>query len=371
MKFKHQTKIWVVIIILNVGVGFLFLAKGINQFCFVILACLLIGLGTSLGTIVVLGFIKCFPPMVFSYYSTGTGFSGVLGAILYLLLKIYGFSFDAVLIVMLFFYPLFGVAFYLMIRVKVKIDQSSNKHISEDINNNINDDIDNSINDEISNDINDDIDNDINSSISDASSDQLNIHKNGESNNICFNQRNMVIESENITQRMENLENNEAKINEWLSINSFFHIVKIIWPLLLSFYLVYLLEYICITELAEKIENKFTKESPTNDKIYNKTSHTFFEILQLAYECGIFISRSSLDLIKIRRTFLIVLGLFFSTCLIIFQIYFTTAWSAGYVYFIFFFVGICGGLGYSNVSYLVFESTILEKKYKVEFLFQN
>lgn len=309
LKFTHQSKIWKVIFIWVAGIVFLFCAKIFSRFSFVIVGCLLIGLGTSLGAMVVIGFIKCFPSSVFSGFSAGTGFSGILGAVLYLLMKIYNFSFDSILFVMFFFYPLFGIAFMYIIKIKFQILKLSG-------------------NSQVFSDVEDD---------------------SAPNENIDF----------------ETMQNNEAQINQELNIENSKHVVKAIWVLIFGFFLVYIGEYVAITELAEKIKIKYVFVDSEKDILFVKTKHIFFEIIQLMYQIGIFLARSSLDFFIIRKIYYVILVLFIVNIFIVTQIYYFVTLGSFVVFISFFLVGLMGGFGYSNLYYLTLDSPHLEKKFKV------
>ena len=323
LKYKHKNKMWSVIVMWTLAIMIMFIAKIISSFTLVLISCLLIGLGTSIGSLVVIGFIKCFPPEIFSGYSAGTGFSGVLGAVLYLLLKLFDFSFDTILLVMVLFYPFFGLAFYGIIKIKVLI-------ITEKKMNSI------------------------------LSTNTL------EYNNLDEDQEDISnISQISIT---ENVEDREAKINEELSWNNVVYINGFISSYFVAFYLLYVFEYISITEIGNQIAMKYRKSRNPDDYLLVKTKHLFFEILQLLYELGIFFGRGSLDVCKIKRVYLIIIFLGLSSLSLLVQIYISSLINSFFIYFNFFCVGLFGGLGYANITYWVLQNKNLDKKYKVEFI---
>ncbi len=63
--------------------------------------------------------------------------------------------------------------------------------------------------------------------------------------------------------------------------------------------LVYFLEYVCLTSYAERFIAKMVKEHPDrkNEFIFEHG----FPIFSLCYQVGVFFSRSSLSLVKIRK----------------------------------------------------------------------
>ena len=89
------------------------------NFFLIIFATIIIGTSQILGELTIIGFIKCFPPIIFSGYSSGTGISGFIGASLYLGFKMYNVSFTNTLLCLLILYPIFGTAFMFIIRLKL------------------------------------------------------------------------------------------------------------------------------------------------------------------------------------------------------------------------------------------------------------
>lgn len=326
LRYKHKSKIVSVILMWTAAILILFLAKLFSSFALVLASCLLIGLGTSIGSLVVVGFIKCFPASIFSGFSAGTGFAGVLGAVLYLLLKLFRFSFDSILLVNLLFYPFFGLAFYAIVHIKVLITQKGQEHsILNGPTNNFEDDPSNEV---------------------DLSS---------------LSQQTVA----------EDVEENEAKINEELSLANIRHINSVINSYLWAFYLLYICEYISITEIGEQVSLKYKHMVDSDDLLLVKTKFLFFEIIQLCYQTGLFFGRGSLDLCKIKQVFVIILFLGVSAGSLLFQIYSASRVPAFFVFLNFVLVGVFGGLGYGNIVYWVLQKENLEKKYKVVANFRN
>lgn len=320
LKYKHKNKIWSVIVMWTASIFIMFVAKLVSSFALVLVACLLIGLGTSIGSLVVIGFIKCFPASVFSGYSAGTGFSGLLGALLYLLLKLYRFSFDSILLVMLCFYPFFGLAFYGIVQIKV---QMTARRQEASILSRSHADYETITNPELD--------------LSGLSSESI----------------------------KETVEEQEAQINEELSAHNVRLITAQISKLLWAFYLLYVFEYISITEIGDQIAIKYTRLQNPGDVVLGRTRHLFFEILQLAYQVGLFGGRSSLDLCKVRSVFAIIACLGIAAGLAFLQIFWSVALQSALVYANFLVIGVFGGLGYANITFWVLENQQLGKKYKV------
>ena len=118
LKLKHRTKNIIVIISFVLGVGILLTSRFCDIFAFALIGTIFIGIGCSLGDSTNLGFMKGLPPIVANGHSSGTGLSGLIGTSFYLLLKIFKFSFYAVVSSMLFFYPLYALNFYIALKFK-------------------------------------------------------------------------------------------------------------------------------------------------------------------------------------------------------------------------------------------------------------
>ena len=75
--------------------------------------------------------MKCFPPIILSGYSSGTGMSGVLGATLYLIFKLCNVSFTKTVLSLLVFYPIYGLCFFLIIRMKLAMKSKTQQVLLE------------------------------------------------------------------------------------------------------------------------------------------------------------------------------------------------------------------------------------------------
>ena len=150
----------------------------------------------------------------------------------------------------------------------------------------------------------------------------------------------------------------EANINQFLSFAN----LKRIWPsisyLAVNLGLVYFLEYTIITGFADKATYNLA-HSPNSNGIEQNS----FIVLNLCYQTGVLISRSSISFIKIRKIWIVTL-----LQLINFILW---AWI-GYskplglppMFVLMVWVGLMGGCSYVNVLYGILESTKIEKKDK-------
>jgi len=148
----------------------------------------------------------------------------------------------------------------------------------------------------------------------------------------------------------------EAEINQVLSMQLF----KRLWPsisfLAANLGLVYFLEYTIITGFADKA----TDEDVKSDDPLRKNA---FILLNLCYQIGVVISRSSLPVIKIKKVW-IVTALQFANFFVWAWIAYTKAFGLPLEFTIMIWVGLMGGASYVNVLYQVLESNTIEKKDK-------
>lgn len=64
------------------------------MFFVVLLAMIIMGIGSSLGESVILGFLKTFPGEAIGYFSTGTGIAGLSGSLIFLSFRSLGFKYS-------------------------------------------------------------------------------------------------------------------------------------------------------------------------------------------------------------------------------------------------------------------------------------
>ena len=156
----------------------------------------------------------------------------------------------------------------------------------------------------------------------------------------------------------EAAESQEANINQSLTCAN----LRRIWPsisyLAVNLGLVYFLEYTIITGFADKATYNLAHNLNANGIEQNS-----FIVLNLCYQTGVVISRSSISFIKVKRVWIVTF-----LQLINFILW---AWI-GYskplgltpMFLLMVWVGLMGGCSYVNVLYSILESTKIEKKDK-------
>ena len=124
---------------------------------------------------------------------------------------------------------------------------------------------------------------------------------------------------------------------------------------------VYFFEYFCITALAAISADNYKKD--------NYVHINCFQILQIVYQIGICISRSSLDLIKIPYLSTITS---FQFSFFLLWLYFALI-NIINIYFLFlamFFVGIIAGLSFVNIHCVFYsDKNILKSEKEISVIF--
>lgn len=158
------------------------------------------------------------------------------------------------------------------------------------------------------------------------------------------------------------VEFDEARNNKSLSIAEVKKIGKRAGFFMFNLGFVYFLEYMCLTSFAERIVTKLNKVHPENaDKYLYKHGYVVFTF---CYQTGVFISRSSLSIIKIRRVEIMTIlqGINFLFFLLNTTFLFLENFYVMFVLMV--WVGLMGGSSYVNIMYNILESDKLAKNEK-------
>ena len=93
---------------------------------------------------------------------------------------------------------------------------------------------------------------------------------------------------------------NDAKNNKNLTMEELMKIFRKTGFFMLNLGCVYFLEYMCITCFTDRITNQINAKNPIRaiDSFLYKNAFTIFNF---CYQIGVFLSRSSLSVVKIRR----------------------------------------------------------------------
>ena len=324
LTIRHKYKIWATIAIWIMAIVFFVLAEKYKIFILTIIASILVGLATNLGQLTTIGFMKCFPPIIVSGLSSGTGMGGVLASIIYLVFKHLDISITKTLLSMIFFYPVYAICFHMVTRLQVQRQ--------------------NMINATEMNQIAHEPDSENNEMKQELTEDPEMIQKSG------------------LTEAQLRLEEEESKINERLSWASFVFVFSKVGRLLLSFFFIYFLNYLSITSfssvMTSNYQNMYTEDDmPT-------LVYLLFEILQFIFCLGYFMGKSSLDYFPIQRIWAINLWMVFVTILFCGQIVIDWTPNVSVPIFNMFLVGLVAGFGWVNICHQILEHPEIGKKYR-------
>lgn len=153
-------------------------------------------------------------------------------------------------------------------------------------------------------------------------------------------------------------EEKEAKVNESLSWPAIKNVLKLVGFPIYNLSWVYFLEYCCTTSFAERANPK--KTDTTGQDFWHRKA---FVLLALSYQLGVFISRSSFYLFKVRRVDLLT----YSQAINFFVFFSIAYWKWIEIYYqipIMIWVGLMGGCSYVNCYFMILENKALSKSQK-------
>jgi hypothetical protein len=275
-----------------------------NIFYFTLVTMIFFGAGTSLGEVNNLGFLKSFPTEISAGYASGLGLSGLIGTVFYLLLKIFDFSFYTVNLSMLVFYPLYVLMFHFACVYKKKFTAFNF--------------IDGNLEEEIS--------------------------------------------QESISILQSNIEREEAEINQYLSWKN----LKMLWPycnvLFIFYFLLYLFEYVSNSWLTSHIVKTYSKKYPEDEQPFFIKNG--FELASVCFRFFLFAGRSSMFMVYINRLRTLLFSLFFLLIFYLTQALSSTLFTLPLMFVTLSFIGLIGGILFSNIIRLCLVIPGVEKKYK-------
>lgn len=163
----------------------------------------------------------------------------------------------------------------------------------------------------------------------------------------------------------ELLEHSTRESQKNLSLN--WTNIKVILPkcffLVFNLAIVYFFEYCIISCFADRIQIKLAEEYP--DKNSQPFSvRQFFVILNSCYQIGVFISRSSLQLVKIRKVWILSVIQGANFVFMFLNTRFLWITSLGFLCPLFIWIGLMGGGSYVNVYHIILESKTLRPNEK-------
>lgn len=123
--------------------------------------------------------------------------------------------------------------------------------------------------------------------------------------------------------------------------------------------LVYFLEYMCITCFSDRTTRRIESNDPSlSDSFVTKNAVIIFNF---CYQIGVFLSRSSLSVVKIRRIEILTLLQLINFTFFLFNTIFVFLPNFYVLFVLMIWVGLMGGGSYVNVMYNMLESPDLDR----------
>jgi len=330
LRFRHKSKIvWVVFawcigyvifyysfIISNLDIGFIL----------ALFSTIIIGCHTSLGAITIIGFVKALPPHVIGGFYSGTGLAGISGTAMNLIPGVISLPFNILCLLMIPTYVIYTFSFFWVIRLKAKIDilhPDDNKHVLE---------------------LPSDISNEPAAEFSSTTQSFLNSPE---------------LEGERFKTVEHQIEDSEANINSNLNWTSLKEGLSLVGMDVFNLTVVFYLETLIVTSFAERANPKSNNPNPNTDFI----SSNGYLLLQLSYQVGVFLSRSSFVLFKFPWVTILTI-LQFINSLVFGSIAYTRWLDIRYQIPLMLWVGMMGGCSLMNCMYNILSHTKLKKKDK-------
>lgn len=129
LKYRHVVKIVCVVVAWIFGFGVFFFAyllvgkQNTLGFVMSLVATLIIGGFTSVGSTTIVGFLKAFEADSISGFSSGTGLAGISGSSLYLLFSSIGLTFNIIVLMLVPAALLYLMIFKIILDMKANIDR--------------------------------------------------------------------------------------------------------------------------------------------------------------------------------------------------------------------------------------------------------
>lgn len=298
LQYRHQVKvtwcagIWTAGYILFYCAYYFKHSNSAAGFIVCLIATVLIGASTSVADCTIIGFMKAVPADLIGAWSSGTGMAGIFGAVMYLIIKSMQIEFRHVVLMLVPLAIAHCLIFKATLHYKAKLEVKA-------------------------------------------------IHQ---SDIAAHTYPSSPIEGE-VNKRQHDTELLEARQNEPLNWEGIKDSMKWTGVPMLNLCAVYFLEYSCTTSFADRAHIKAELHLRWIDR-------NAFVLLGLSYQLGVFISRSSLSIIKINKVWYLTY-----IQIINFAIFFTVAayrWmSTPFQLALMLGVGLMGGASYVNCYYLI------------------
>lgn len=137
-----------------------------------------------------------------------------------------------------------------------------------------------------------------------------------------------------------------------------------VFYLVINLFTVYFLEYSIITAFAKGMQDQIQKKYPTDYKNGVLAVKSFNDIIQFSYQLGVFISRSSLKFVKIKKVWILTVLQAINFLLLFLNARFLIFDSVYVVSPLVVWVGLMGGGSYVNVLHGIRELETLDQTEK-------
>lgn len=304
INFKHTTRIIAASCFFFLGVTCIITSLLLKSFPLALGGSLVLGIGTTLGGSTVMGFLKTFDAQVVFGWASGTGFAGIFGAGYYLTLKAVGASVMISLVSLLPMYVIYILVFF-------RLNKIGRTHENATI-----------------------------------EAEEGNTESIVHADDYLSSQAPPSMSVASPPQKPKNVT---------IGFSNICQLYRLIVYYTLSLAIVYFCEYSCIGYLAHVL---------VRHKSSNSIHRFSFEIIQACYQIGVFIGRSSLAVLRIKKVWLLTFAQ-----LLLFASWLTWAlWferiNFWILYVSIFFVGIVGGMSYANVIFSIVGHPKIEKEKK-------
>lgn len=336
-------------------------------FWLALVAALMHGTSAAFSESTVLGFMKSFPSRLVAPFSTGTGFAGIFGSSILLILKLVfdrdGYIFAIVSPIIIVY---LGCIFWLQrqksrYRFDQRADQLS-QHASRSLKNDKVDPFISPLSKTLSSGMESANIADRHKDLEDKQADSEEIvleydAPEDEEEEDSIQQHKAPLKKKTSVQSEDDDDFDEAANNEAFSFAAFKRVLKHVGVYLFSLSVIYFFEYTVLTCFADV----YTKRK----RINAGDDHTFLEknafiILTVCYQFGVLVSRGSLDCFKVRRLWVLILLQVVNFVLWFLNVYFFVVTHYAAVFAHIAFVGMMGGTLYVNVLYNIVSSKTLD-----------
>ena len=340
-------------------------------FWLALLAALMHGTSAALSESTVLGFMKGFPSRLVAPFSTGTGFAGIFGSGILLVLKIFfnkdGYIFLLVSPIIIIY--LFCIHYLQRQKRRYKFDMiedQNNPHGTRSLGNDKVDPFISPLTKRLSVNLDprmlDKLKKPLEPSIQ-SEEIVINFDAEDSQNKLALQNKKEKVGNKN-SSIQDNQEDDteshvedETEVNEAFSIAAVGRVFKHVGIYLFCLSTIYLFEYTILTCFADVYTKRKRDEEGNNNQFLKENSYI---ILTVCYQFGVLVSRGSLDFFKVKRLSILIILQIINFVLWFLNVYFFVVTNYAIVFIHISLVGMMGGTLYVNVLFNIVSSKTLE-----------